>query len=58
MKYVFAFAALVATGAMAIGGTWTPSPSPGPLLGVVAGPWGLAASAVGYGVYRLYKARR
>jgi hypothetical protein len=30
-------------------------PTPGPLLGAVAGPWGLIASVVGYGAYRFYK---
>jgi len=31
------------------------NPTPGPLLGAVAGPWGLVVSVVGYGAYRLYK---
>ena len=31
--------------------------TPGPLLGAVAGPWGLVASVVGYGAYRFYKAK-
>jgi hypothetical protein len=33
-------------------------PTPGPLLGAIAGPWGLVASVVGYGAYRIVKARR
>jgi hypothetical protein len=33
-------------------------PSPGPLLGAVAGPWGLAASFAGYSLYRVIKSRR
>jgi len=32
--------------------------TPGPLLGAVAGPWGLAASAAAYGAYRYFKAKR
>ena len=32
-----------------------PAPTPGPLLGAVAGPWGLVASMVGYGAYRYFK---
>ena len=32
--------------------------TPGPLLGAVAGPWGLVASVVGFGAYRVFKARR
>ncbi|MEO6610269.1 MAG: hypothetical protein ABIN69_17540 [Aestuariivirga sp.] len=34
------------------------APTPGPLLGAVAGPWGLVASVVGYGAFRVLKARR
>lgn len=56
MKYVFAFAALAGTAAMAFGATWS-SPTPGPLLGLVGGPWGVVVAGVGYGAYRLYKAR-
>ncbi|MEO6607452.1 MAG: hypothetical protein ABIN69_03170 [Aestuariivirga sp.] len=55
MKYIFALAALAGTASMAMGVTW--SPTPGPLLGVIGGPWGVAVAAVGYGVYRVYKAR-
>ncbi len=32
--------------------------TPGPLLGAVAGPWGLVASGLAYGAYRFYKAKR
>jgi len=31
------------------------SPTPGPLLGDVAGPWLLVAALAVYGAYRLYK---
>jgi len=34
------------------------APVPGPLLGAVAGPWGLVASVVGFGAYRFYKSKR
>jgi hypothetical protein len=57
MKYIFAFAALVGTAGMALGISCGGSPTPGPLLGVVGGPWGVAVAGLGYGVYRLYKAR-
>ena len=33
-------------------------PTPGPVIGVLGGPWGIAATAVGYGAYRAYKALR
>ncbi|MDE2384821.1 MAG: hypothetical protein KGO53_09385 [Alphaproteobacteria bacterium] len=34
------------------------APSPAPVVGVVAGPWGLVAAGIGYGAYRAYKALR
>jgi hypothetical protein len=46
--------ALLATTAFAYAGN---APTPAPLLGAVAGPWGLVASALGYGAYRYYKSR-
>ena len=54
MKYGIALAALFATSGTAMAALCA---TPGPLLGAVAGPWGLAAGLVGYGAYRLYKAR-
>ncbi|MEO6607453.1 MAG: hypothetical protein ABIN69_03175 [Aestuariivirga sp.] len=56
MKYVYAFAALVGTASMALGALCA-QPTPAPLLGLIGGPWGVAVAAVGYGVYRVYKAR-
>ncbi|MDE2384822.1 MAG: hypothetical protein KGO53_09390 [Alphaproteobacteria bacterium] len=55
MRAIIALAALVAgtTVALAI-----PAPTPGPVVGVVAGPWGLVASGLAYGAYRAYKALR
>lgn len=35
-----------------------PAATPGPLLGAVAGPWGLVASGLGYAAYRLYRSKR
>ena len=58
MRIIFTFAALLATAAMAFAVTCVATPTPGPLLGLIGGPWGLAAGAAGYGVYRLYKANR
>jgi hypothetical protein len=54
-KFVFAAFGLCTMAGMAVAGVQA---SPGPLLGAVAGPWGLVASVVGYGAYRVLKARR
>jgi len=54
-KLVLVLIALAATADLAMAGI---SVTPGPLLGAVAGPWGLVASIAGYGAYRLYKAKR
>jgi hypothetical protein len=35
-----------------------PAATPGPLLGAVAGPWGLVASGLGYVAYRFYRSKR
>ncbi|MDE2384820.1 MAG: hypothetical protein KGO53_09380 [Alphaproteobacteria bacterium] len=48
----FGFLTLSATAAMAQVAT------PGPVIGVVAGPWGVVAMGLGYGAYRAYKALR
>lgn len=55
-KLVFTALSLIAMTALAYAGVT--KATPGPLLGAVAGPWGLVASAIGYGAYRLYKAKR
>lgn len=52
-KIVFAILSFIAMSAMAHAGIQA---TPGPLLGAVAGPWGLVASVVAYGVYRFHKA--
>jgi hypothetical protein len=55
-KLIWISLALATLTTSAIAGTI--APTPGPLLGAVAGPWGLVASALGYGAYRFYKAKR
>ncbi len=40
------------------GVTEAPATTPGPLLGAVAGPWGLVASGLAYAGYRLYRGKR
>ena len=50
-KLILVFIALATTADLAFAG----SAVPGPLLGAVAGPWGLVASVLGYGAYRFYK---
>ena len=56
MAKLFVFGlALIAMGGSAYAG-WI-APTPGPLLGAVAGPWGLVASGIAYATYRLYRAR-
>lgn len=54
-KMVFTAFSLIAMTPMAYAGITLATP--GPLLGAVAGPWGLVASVVGYGAYRFYKAK-
>ena len=34
------------------------APTPGPLLGVIAGPWGLVAGGTAYLAYRALRAKR
>jgi hypothetical protein len=55
-KLAFTALSLIAMTALAHAGIT--KATPGPLLGAVGGPWGLVASAIGYGAYRLYKAKR
>ena len=55
-KIVFIVMSFIAMAVMARAGTSVPTP--GPLLGAVAGPWGLVASVAAYGAYRLHKAKR
>lgn len=55
-KLAFTALSLIAMTALAHAGIT--KATPGPLLGAIGGPWGLAASAIGYGAYRLYKAKR
>jgi hypothetical protein len=53
-KFIIAIVSLCAMAGLARAGATTP----GPLLGAVAGPWGLVVSMVGYGAYRLIKTKR
>ena len=55
-KIVFIVMSFIAMALMAQAGVV--QASPGPLLGAVAGPWGLVASVAAYGAYRLHKAKR
>ena len=53
-KFIIATLSLCAMVGLARAGNTTP----GPLLGAVAGPWGMVASVVGYGAYRLIRRRK
>ena len=53
-----AFAALSFVAMTALTQAGITHATPGPLLGAVAGPWGLFATVVGYGAFRIYKAKR
>jgi len=53
VTFIGSVAFLAASGGLA----WAGTPIPAPLVGV-AGPLGLAAVAVGYGSYWLYKRHR
>ncbi len=53
-KFLFTGLFLVTGTAMACAAVATP----GPLLGAVAGPWGLVASGLTYGAYRVLRAKR
>lgn len=59
-KLVLSGLCLAAMASLAYAGEVPPVPAatPGPLLGAVAGPWGLVASGLGYAAYRLYRSKR
>ncbi|MDE2445538.1 MAG: hypothetical protein KGO94_05110 [Alphaproteobacteria bacterium] len=56
MKFLLTFAALFSSASLALAGV--AAPTPGPLLGAVAGPWGLAVGVLSYGAYRFYRSRQ
>jgi hypothetical protein len=61
-KFVLSGLCLAATASLAYAGVTEPLPAPaatpGPLLGAIAGPWGLVASGLGYAAYRFYRSKR
>lgn len=55
MKFLVAFISLLSFSTAVFAGAVA---TPGPLLGAVAGPWGLFVGGLAYATYRIYRAKR
>lgn len=56
MRTLLSLAFTVASASFALAGII--KATPGPVVGLIAGPWGIVGAGLGYGAYRAYKALR